>query len=67
MMTIVLPLSAAFIVKLRFSDKHLSLSLSSDVKFDFWWLGFFSSSVTSFLVVDIIFVSLKGVSWFGLK
>ena len=64
-MTILPPLSA-FIFKLRFSDKYLSLSLSSDVKFNCWQLDFFSSSVT-FMTMDIYLRKFKGVSWFGLK
>ena len=48
-----LPPLSAHLVKLRSSDKYLSLSVSSDVKFDCWHLGFFRSSVTSFLTDDI--------------
>ena len=61
------PLSAPVTDKLRFSDKYLSLRLSSDVKFDCWYLGFFSSSVTSFLTIDLYLCKFKDVSWFGLK
>ena len=63
-------LSAPFIVRLRFYDKYLSLSFSSDVKFEICQitkLDFFSSSVTSFLTMDIYLCKFKGVSWFGLK
>ena len=67
MMTILPPLSASFIVKLGFNDKYLSLSFSSDVKFDCWELGFLSGSVTSFWTVDIYLCKFKGVSWFEFK
>ena len=55
MMTIFPPLSAAFIVKLQFSDKYLSLSRLSDVKLEVRK----NKSIPSIVIKNLILMILK--------